>query len=441
MKNRSLLNRPLTWVTNLTRIVYHRIIGEEMSLEAKSFLKDLSFVTLGSGIMTLLTFIFGILGGRILGPEQYGKFILVQSSQDLFRIPMILGFSGAMVRYLSETKDATSRSIIANTTFVLVFFYTIATTLVLFLFRIQISNLLAITADLFYFALATSVLDVLYNVATSTQRGIGKMRVFALIQPIFGIILLGGFLLFISNSELSFRAMVYPQMIGFGVCGILAMITLGKRFFHFVIDRSWASVLAKYALFAFIAGLSSSLYTNMGKFLIGRYMTDADVGIYNAYYSPTINVASVLFITFNLVFFPAASKYKDKESILKKMDRLVPYLFILGIPLVFALEFVILKLYGEKYPTNLTLMIIFAIAAILIMYYGIYTSIYNSEGLKGIKLTNISVGMIALLDIILSIIFIPKLGLLGAVGAIALSFLSGIVCLRLLRRKLVSRSD
>lgn len=123
------------------------------------------------------------------------------------------------------------------------------------------------------------------------------------------------------------------------------------------------------------------------------------------------------------------------------MDRLVPYLFILGIPLVFALEFVILKLYGEKYPTNLTLMIIFAIAAILIMYYGIYTSIYNSEGLKGIKLTNISVGMIALLDIILSIIFIPKLGLLGAVGAIALSFLSGIVCLRLLRRKLVSRSD
>ncbi len=437
MKNQNSINRPTAWVNRIVGIVYRRIIGEEMSLEARSFLKDLSFVTLGSGIMTLLTFIFGILGGRILGPEQYGKFILIQSSQDLFRIPMILGFSAAMVRYLSEKNDPDRHIKIANTTFILVLIYTVATTLVLFLFRAQISNLLAISIDLFYFALATAVLDVLYNVATSTQRGIGKMRVFALIQPALGIILLGGFLIFIFNNEKSFRAMAYPQMIGFGVCGILAMISLGRRFFHFVFDRSWASVLARYAFFAFIAGLSSALYTNMGKFLIGRYMTDADVGIYNAYYSPTINVASVLFITFNLVFFPAASKYKDKASILKKMDRLVPYLFLLGMPLVFILEFVILKLYGEKYPINLMLMVVFAVAAILIMYYGIYSTVFNSEGLKGIKLTNISVGTIALLDIILSILLIPRLGLLGAVSAIALSFFAGIMCLRVLRRKLV----
>jgi O-antigen/teichoic acid export membrane protein len=430
-----------TFTKRLIAVIYHRIFGEQISIGAQSFLKDLSLVTMGTAIMTLLTFIFGILGGRILGPEEYGKFILVLSGHDLLRIPMMLGFGTAMLKYLSETNDVNTNIKIVNTTNLLAILYTIITTIIYLLLRNPISNLLTLSSDLFYFALVTAILGVLFTISTSAQRGLGKMLVFALIQPASGIILVLGFLLYFYNGEHTFKAMAYPQMLAFGITGLIALVSLGRRYIRFTFDRHWAGILANYAFFAFITGLSSALYTNVGKFLINRYMTIADVGIFNAYYSPSLNVASVLFITFNLVFFPTASKLEDKKAILKKLDRVIPYLFGIGVPFVLILEFVVLKLYGGSYPMDFTLMLIFDITSVLVIWYGILSSIFSSEGLRGIRLSCISIGTVAVLDIVLSITSIPVLGLVGATGSIGVSFTAGIVCLYLLRNKLLQKPN
>ncbi len=428
-------------VSNLFSSLYRRVMGEEMSLEAKNFLKDFSLVTVGSGISTLLTFAFGILGGRFLGPEEYGKYTMLQSAVDFLTIPMVIGISVSMLKYLSATREASQQSRIASTSYFLTIISTIVCVVVFLVLRTQLASLLSVNLSLFYFALVTGVAQVLYTITTCTQRGLGKMTIFALLQPIYGGILLGVFIIFSANKNTSFEAMAYPQLLAFLLVGVIAFITIRKWLHNPVFDRSWTAILSKYAFFALIASFSSAIYTNVGKIFINRYMTLSDVGIYNAYYSPSLNVASIVLITFNLVFFPAASKYEDKKVIFRKIDRLIPLLFVIGIPLVFALELIILKLYGGDYPIDWILMSIFACTAILIVCYGIYSTTFSSEGLKGIMLNNISVVTIALLDVLLSIVLIPRLGLKGAIGAILVSFACGVICLSLLRNMLLRKRD
>jgi O-antigen/teichoic acid export membrane protein len=428
-------------VSNVFSSLYRRVMGEEMSLDAKKFLKDFSLVIAGSGISTILTFAFGILGGRFLGPEEYGKYTLLQSAFDFLTIPMVLGFSIAMVKYLSATKEIDQQSRIVATSYFLTIISTIICIVVFLILRTQLAGILSVTLNLYYFALVIGATQVLYTITTSTQRGLGKMSIFAFLQPIYGGILLVAFIIFSTNKNVSFEAMAYPQLFAFLVVGVIALINVRKWLYKPKFDRPWAAILSKYAFFAIITGFSSAIYTNVGKIFINRYMTISDVGIYNAYYSPSLNVASIVLITFNLVFFPAASKYEDKKVIFRKIDRLVPLLFAVGMPLVFILEFVILKLYGGDYPVDWILMLIFACSAILIVCYGIYSTTFSSEGLRGIMLNNISFVTIALLDVLLSIVLIPRFGLKGSIGAILVSFTCGVICLWLLRNILTKKGD
>jgi O-antigen/teichoic acid export membrane protein len=422
--------------------VYRRVLGEEMGPEAKTFLRHLYFVTIGSGVAALLTFAFGVFGGRILGPDAYGQFALVASAADFMQIPMILGFSTAMIRFMSATPQAERQSGIAATAYLLIMVCAATASVVLLLFRNQLASLLAVPVGLYYFAVALAVMNVFWVAIASTQRGMGRMKAYAVVQPIYGVILLAGFFLFASSGMRSFKTMAFSQALAYLLAGIISLISLGSRHLRVAFDRPTAATLSRYAFFALFAGMFSAIYTNVGKILISRYMTLADVGIYSAYYSPSLNVAALLFITFNSVFFPAASRYRDKGAIFRKVDRLIPYMIIIGTPTVFVLEFVILKLYGGKYPLDPVLMLVFAVTAILIVWYGICASTFNSEGLRGVKMTNVSVGTIAVVDLVLSFLLIPRLGLLGAAGSTGLAFGAGILCLQLLRRKLLgSGSD
>jgi len=89
-------------------------------------------------------------------------------------------------------------------------------------------------------------------------------------------------------------------------------------------------------------------------------------------------------------------------------------------------EYAILRLFGEDYPIQLPLMLIFAVAAILVTWYGVYAWFFNSEGIEGAKLTVSGTLIIAIANIILNAILIPQIGLYGAIGATALAFALGL---------------
>lgn len=427
---------PPAFVINLINLSYEWVFREKISDEAKTFLKNLSYVAAGTLIATILSFAFNILAGRMLGPTEYGEFTLVQSIAMFLYIPMLLGFSTAMVKYSSEKEDFERQSKIISTTYILVSIFTIASVTIYLIFSSQLSNIFSISPKLFYLSLIFAALFVFYTLTTSTLKGLFKMKTLAIFQPIYAAILLLAFLFFILNNVLSFKSMVYSTFLAYGITSAILLVFFLRKYFGLKFDRSWANTLAKYSVFAIIGSLSFVFYTNIDKILINRYMTIADVGIYRAYCLASINVAGLFWGMFNIVFFPTASKYKNKKTIFNRINKLVPYLIGLGIPFILLCEFVILKFYGGRYPINFLLMLIFAATSILVVWDGLLAWTFDSEGLRGIKLSILGSLTVATLNVLLNIYLIPRFGLYGAIGSTTASFAAGICCLSLLKRKI-----
>jgi O-antigen/teichoic acid export membrane protein len=176
----------------------------------------------------------------------------------------------------------------------------------------------------------------------------------------------------------------------------------------------------------FLGGVSYIMYTNIDKILINKYMSITDVGIYNSYYFSSINLAAVLVGIFQTVFFPMLCRSQKKSGSLKKMNRCMGFVPIIGIPLLFSLEFVILRIYGQDYKMDFLLMLIFAITSVLFVCYDTYSWFLSSLGIKGAKLSLYGTFSIAICNVLLNISLIPIFGLRGAIGSTALAYCIGI---------------
>jgi O-antigen/teichoic acid export membrane protein len=155
-------------------------------------------------------------------------------------------------------------------------------------------------------------------------------------------------------------------------------------------------------------------------------MTVAFVGIYFAYnYSMTLALLFPLQII-GVVFFPFASKSKHKDIIFKKITKILPLFILISYPIVIITGFIILFLYGNKYPFDLKMAALFGIAAICIFIEGLYGQLMNSVGKKGIRVTSFAAILMALTNLSLNIYLIPLLGLEGAVIATIIAYIISI---------------
>ncbi len=422
--------------------VYRAIFKEEIGPDAEKFFKNLLIVTVGSGLASLGTFAFTIMGGRFLGPEEFGRFSLIQSVAFILYIPMLAGFGVSLVKYASETSDRNQQRKILGTTFRLTALTTIVSILAILLMQPRIIKIFAITPEMLNIAIMVSGVYVLYSVANSSQRGLKLMKSYAVWQPVYALILLASFAVFVFLQVDSFRAMALPLLVAFGVTGVGVILMLGARkYLSFEYDHRLARKLIKYSFLGLGVLVSSSVYTNIGRILVAHYMSFSDVGIYSAYFGSSINLGSILFLTFNAVFFPTISGFEDQRPVLRKVDRLLPYFIAGGIAGVFLFESIALRLFGEDYPRDFWLMFLFAATTVLNVWYLIYSNIFNAEGLRGARFSTIAVVVVALVILILSFILIPVFGVAGAVGAAASAFGLGIICLRIFRRSLFGGPD
>lgn len=405
---------------------YEKIYQEPINEEVEDFVKNLSFVGIGTLLSTIFGFLFNIIAGRILGPSGYGTFTLVQSIAMILYIPMLLGINTAMIKYCAETTDHDRLRQIISTTYNTVVFLTAISVIIFIFFINQLTAYFSVNQEIIWLSIIFAVLSVFYILTTSALRGLHRMKEFALFQPIFGFTLLSTFFIFIYIQPPSFKAMVYANYLAFGVIGCLIVIIFLKKYLAFRIDNLWLSTAWRYSNFALIGGLAFTLYSNIDRILINYYMDIETVGIYGVYYYASFAFIGLLSGIFITVFFPMASKIPDKKMIYSKLNKILPYLFILGIPGTLIGEFIILQFFGKQYPIDFPLMILFAIAAVLVTWYTILAWFFNSDGVTGVRLTVSGSMIIALANIVLNIILIPRIGLYGSVGATAVSFVIGL---------------
>lgn len=256
----------------------------------------------------------------------------------------------------------------------------------------------------------------MYTLVINTFRSLHWMKKVAYLTLGYNGIVLLIFIFFVFSNENSYIFTLLSVFLGYGIA-ISSGIFLIRKYLKFGFSRYWAKKLLKYGLLVIIAGFSFILYTNIDKLLIYINLGVDQVGIYRAYAFASINLIGMFVGIFITVYFPTASKQSDKSSLFDKIHKSIPYLVIFGLPFTFFSEFIILKLYGENYPIELLLIILFGIAAILLSINSLYAWTLNSAGTQGLKITCLGAVTLAVINIILNVLLIPIIGMVGAISS------------------------
>lgn len=418
---------------------FEQIICLEKEIKRKypTFFKNISYVALATFAEALTWFVFNILTGRMLGPDEYGKFTLVHSIGMLLYLPMMFGISTGMVKYSSEKRDFNRQSTIISTSFLLVIIFTFSFIFIYSGLSLILSEILSVPEKIIKLGVTFSVFYVFYLITTSTFQGIHQIKKFTLIKYIYSAIMLISFFIITSTGDHSYQNPLYSMYVAYIISGTIAIWLIARHIIP-IYDNQWARVLIKYGSFTFLSAMSYILCTNVDKILINKYLTSEAVGLYNAYNLSSMKIIGMFSGIFITVFFPTISGYEDKSKILKKFGTFVPYILLFGVPFIIIAQVITLKLYGGEYDINVNLMLIFAITSVLFVLYDIYGWIFNSIGIKGVKLTMWGTSTIALVDILLNIQLIPRFGLEGAIASTAISYLMGLCVIHIMRRKLIN---
>lgn len=423
-------------ISKITSRIYEIIFREKISFGIQNFIQNLGYAVFGYGIAALCMFGFQITVGRFLGPEEYGKYVLVDSIAICLQISMILGISTAMVKYGAERNDYETQKKIISTSYLIVCFFSLIFTLFFNIFSNRISRFFFVSSLIFRFSIIFALLYTVYILSTDVLRSLHKIKKLAIYRAGFGLLIIVALGIFMLNKSISFLAAV--SSICFAYFLIFILITLDiRKYLSFHLDKFWAYKFFRYGIFTVVSTICFVFLPIFSKLLVNKYLSTFDVGIYNAYYFSSVGIIIFLSETFITVFFPTVSKYQNKESILRKIRQLMPYLIVGGIFIIFTIEWIFLNLYGAKYPINYFLMWLFSFSSIFIAIYSIYSWLFLSEGMRGIKLVTFSAIITASINIFISFYFIPIFALYGAIVSLGIAYFIGIACLFLLKKKIL----
>ena len=404
----------------LFSVLYELIFKEKMDDQARSFVLSTSYVGIGTVVGSLFTLAFSIIAARALGPGNFGILGLVTTVGTILAISMIAA-STPMIKYGSEVQDHRVQVTIISTAYILIAVVTVASACIFVLFSAPLSYLFGVTAEVFFFALFLAVTSTFYQLTTNSLRVFFKMRAYALLTAAQSVILLAAFLALISKNLTSWELAAYSYYLSYAVIGFILVVYL-KDYIKLRFERSWAKKIVHYSLLALPGGVAAT-FMGVDRILLNKFTTTADVGIYNAYFLPSITVAVLLWMVINAAFFPYASKSDDKLAILRRVNKAMPYLAAALAPSVLLLEWIVFFLYGRQYPFSWEIALFFAIAATMAFFYQALSWLMASQGTRGATVNTLS-SIIALIVLVgFDVVLIPRIGILGAAITLVFAYL------------------
>lgn len=422
------------FVHRLLGASYGSIFKEKMSHEASKLFIGTSYVAVGTLFGVLLSIIFNIVGARILGPENFGTiglFIIVGGflsvSMGLFVLPLI--------KYASEAQDESVQVRIISTSYVLIGVMTVASVIIYAALSAQLSQVFGISTTLFLFALVYAVALTFFALTLHSLRIFFKMRAYALFNAAQSVILLAVFLLLVSNGLRSWQSASYSLIASCVSISLILVIYL-RKYLTLRYDQLWARTIAHYSLFYAPTAIAVQLM-GVDRLFINAFTTTAEVGIYNAYFIPSITLSVTLWGIFNTAFFPYASRSRDRYALFLNINKTVPYLAAALVPAILLVQRIAFVLYGRQYPFSLEIALFFTVAATASFFYQSYSWLMASEGTRGAKVN--ALGSIIALIVLISgdVILIPRVGISGA--AITLILAYGLATFYLVSKRRVLR--
>ncbi len=401
----------------LLGVLYETIFKEKMGYETQKFFIGTSYAAIGILSGALLTFIFNILAARTLGPDNFGNLSLISTVGGILILSMTFS-NTATVKYAAGAKDDSVRIRIISTSAIQIALFAALSVGIYVFLAPQLSHVFGISGTIFFFSVVFAVAVTLFGATTNYLRILSRMRAYALSNALQSVIVLAVFLVFVSNNMRSLQSAVFAIYISYTTIGLILVLYV-RNYIKLQFDWFWTKKIVKYSSFAF-PGAIAGAFMGVDKLLINTFMTTVDVGIYSAYFLPSMTIALMLSGIINATFFPYASRSGDRQTLLRKINKVAPYIALLFIPLIVLLETIVFLFYGRQYPFSLGLSFLFAIASAFFLLFQCYGSLTGSVGTSGAKVVAIGSILAFFVLVGLDVALIPRIGISGA--AITLIF-------------------
>lgn len=413
-------------LSRITEIVHLRIFGHEMGEEMRKFLGNLGISFFGGTIYSLLLFSVSVFAGRFLGPVDYGKYAIFTALFSFLMIFLSFGLETSIVR-LAAGADKDRKKKIVSTFFVFFILNTIFWTCALWFFRHQLASFFELPIGFIFFALFFSIAASLGAAMENFLRVLDQF-IFANVVRVFqGSFLLISVLLayFVFRDFFSLETYIILNIIALFL-SLMAFLFRVRNYLSPIFERE---ILREFFLLSsifFLGLVAGYLLQNGTAILVGKFIGQRELGIYNAYYTLSVLATSQIIALFSSVYFPAVARATDKKVVVEKIRKII---FPLGLMwFIFNFFFMLLgiKLYGSAYPVDMIIISIFSLYAFFNLYGSLFGFITISGGKKSIIRSLYLSWLIAVIFYFMLLLAIGFLGfftLYVAVAAYATIFL------------------
>lgn len=396
----------------------------EVGSNTRNFLRNLRYVAVGSGMSTILVFLFNILGGRILGPDVYGEFALIFSVASFLGLPMAIGLGIGIMKFIPSARNEEEKKKVFSYALTGMIMSSATTMALLILFQNQIQATFHIHDRAFFLAILFAFVYTLYTFSLAGLRAFQRFFAVAGSKLLFGMVTLVGFGFFLTVRGFNWENPMILAMTSACIVTVFAIFGffLRKHLAHVSLQEVIHSPLISYGLLAVLSGVGLSFFVMFDKMLLNKYFDPEAVGLYQAYWLASLQIVTVVFGIFNSVFFPMISAISNKRALFKKMMRVCPVLFFIGIPSLFFIQFIAISFFGNDYAFHPLWAILLAFVGILFFIYEALIWVIGSVGIEGMKKSIVLSFLFGLLTLGLDIILIPFYGPLGAILASLILF-------------------
>jgi O-antigen/teichoic acid export membrane protein len=345
----------------IAEFLHRKIFGHEMGDEMRGFLGNLSISFFAGSVSSLILFLVSVFAGRFLGPVDYGKYALYVALFSFFAIFLSFGLETTVVRLAAKTNNK-GKKIILSTFLIFFFVNSVFWSLVFFLFSDYIAGFFGVPKSFIFFAAFFSITNSLGVTFENFLKLLDQFVFTGVLRIVQSFLLL----ILVIASHFLFEELFSLKcfIIFYLVTSIAALITLLFKirvYFVFVFDKNVLKKLLFFSSFLFLSVISGYLIQSGTNILVDKFIGSRQLGFYNAYYVLSMAVTGQFIVFFISAYFPALAKSKNKKSIIRKIDRMVPMIAIPWIISGSLVMFFGIKLYGSSYLLDFRVIFLFSL--------------------------------------------------------------------------------
>ena len=397
----------------------------------KDIAKGAGIVITGIGIMTVINYINKVILAKWLGPEQFGLFSLAFGILSAVTLIGMAGIPNAVRRYISffrgkENKDEIKSIIRAGTA--LGSFISITLGIIFFFLAGHIATFFgneSLRVYLQLFAICIPALIIL-RITQATLEGFKNMKASVMLDASVSLIrlIIGGSLVIIGFGVLGATLGYIVATVCISLIGVYILLKKGKCGETKKKNTSYKKILT-FSLPLMFAGVVGPLLSWSDTIILGYFGTLENVGVYNVAL-PTAALLRNALAGFTAIFLAIATelyarkKFKQIRKDYQTTTRWVISLTtgVTAVIICFASE-ILSMFFSSEYAQGGTILIILTIGFFIEVAFGPVVQVLVAAAKTKIIMVN-RLSM-AVTNILLDLMLIPKWGIIGAAIATAIS--------------------